>query len=732
MTTTPSHRRPAGSFLRLACALVAGAPLGSLAQTAAPAPGSPAAANTEAVRLSRFEVTTTQDKGYIANNTATGLKTNESLMKIPQSVTVVTRDLIDDIGATRTSDVLQFAGASQFYRGESIRLRGARTLNPYMDDAIDNVPYSDNVNIDSYEIIRGPAGVLYANASVGGVILKATKKPLPFARHQLNVSLRDWGQYRAEVDSTGPVGMLGDAKVSYRFVGAFQDGDAYFRNFEDQRRALHPTVQFDLNNTTLRLAFDYIDVTTGASQNFLLPNGEIYTGAGRDEQYQARGVMEGLEQQRGRIALLHRFSPNWEAKFGLTHIDFERKGSVLLPNDLNLATQTLGLRARRNYQRFDNWILNQDFLGNYELFGRDHQSALGFTLTDEITRGAFTNSTTFGVQRVAIANPQMDNLVVPSYESYAPVSTTGTWSNNRRSTYYYQHQLELIPDRLTLVAGATYAALKTDDVPAVEQRNAAGGTRIVSYEEWLHRYGVVVNFTKEIALYGLQSTTFAPQSNSNTRDAAGNLLDAQNGEGREIGIKTALFEGKLSATLAFFDMELTNVAVAAGAPSPITGQSYFIPVGVQKQKGWDATLAYAPVPEWQILVSLYDGDVTDQTGAVVNNTYKSLTSFFTRYEFLDGTLKGLSLGGGGSLTEGNIFTTLGNYVFPTGVASGPITFKELWNVNAFLAYRYNSHWTFRLNVENVLDEDLALGAQTTLLVDLAPPRTFQFSASYKF
>ena len=64
------------------------------------------------LELSKFEVTTTQDKGYVANNTVTGFKTNQALIKIPQSVTVVTRDLIEDIGATRTSDVLLYAGAS--------------------------------------------------------------------------------------------------------------------------------------------------------------------------------------------------------------------------------------------------------------------------------------------------------------------------------------------------------------------------------------------------------------------------------------------------------------------------------------------------------------------------------------------------------------------------------------------------------------------------------------------
>jgi outer membrane receptor protein involved in Fe transport len=231
-------------------------------------------ANEPVLSLSKFEITTTQDKGYVANNAATGFKTHQELIKIPQSVTVVTRDLIDDIGASKTSDVLQFAGASQFYRGESIRLRGARVLNSYMDDAIENVPYSDNVNIDSYEVIRGPAGVLYANAGLGGIVLKTTKKPLPYEQRKINFSFKDWGEYRSELDVTGPAGSLGDVKVGYRLAMAYQGGDNYLKNVTDKHLAVHPTLQFDLKNTTVRFAIDYVDLDNIAgAQNFVLPTG---------------------------------------------------------------------------------------------------------------------------------------------------------------------------------------------------------------------------------------------------------------------------------------------------------------------------------------------------------------------------------------------------------------------------------------------------------------------------
>ncbi len=727
--------RVPASFWRLGAALFATlVASASAAQTPAPASTSNAAvAKEEAIVISRFEVSTTQGKGYVATNSATGFKTNQELIKIPQSVTVVTRDLIDDIGATKTSDVLQFAGASQFYRGESIRLRGARTLNAYMDDAIENVPYSDNVNIDSYEVIRGPAGVLYANAGVAGVVLKSTKKPLPTVQRTLNFSLNDWGQYRGEFDFTGPAGEVGGAKISYRAVGAYQDGDAYFKNVDDRRFVIHPTVQIDFKNTTVRFAFDYADLTNIAgAQNFVLPNGKLYTGAGRDEGYYPKGIMEDHVQIRERFAILHRFSANWESKTSISHLKYEREGTNVLPNSLNLQTGVFNLSARRNYQRLENWVLNQDFLGNYKLGNIENQSAAGFTLTDEYVRAAFTPSAAFGIQSFPIANPQMDRVVVPSLESYGPSSATGSWTNNRRSTYYYQHQATLIPDRLILVGGLSAASLQINDVPAITARNTAGGTRTVSFDEELHRIGIVINATKEIAFFGLDSTTFAPQGNSNTRDINGVLLPAQVGKGKEFGIKTALFDGRLSATLSYFDMELTNVAILQGGTSPVTGLSYFVASGLQKQKGWDGTLAYSPFPEWQILVSAYKGTVKDQNGAKLNNTYDSLYSFFTRYDFSSGSLKGVSIGGGAAKTGGNYFTAQGNITYPVGVTPHPITLEAVWNATAFVSYRYNRNWSFRLNVENVLDKAFALGAQTPLFVDPSPPRTFKLSTSYKF
>jgi iron complex outermembrane receptor protein len=430
--------------------------------------------------------------------------------------------------------------------------------------------------------------------------------------------------------------------------------------------------------------------------------------------------------------VLHRISDNWEAKLSLTHIAYTRQGTNVLPNDLNLATQTFGLFARRNYQRYNNWILNQDFLGNYKIGSIDNQSAFGLTLTDEYNRAAFTNSAAFGVQRFNIANPQMDSVVVPTYDSYIPVSGTGSWTNNRRSTYYFQQQATIIPDRLILVGGVTSASLQINDVPAIATRSAAGGTRVVNYDEWLHRYGVVVNLTKDIALYALNSTTFSPQGNSNTRDINGVLLPAQNGKGTEFGAKTALMNGKLSLTVSYFDMDLTNVGVLSGVISPVTGITYFTPTGVQKQKGWDGALTFSPIPEWQIIVTGYSGTVKDQNGAIVNNTYKNLYSFFTRYDFRNGGLRGFSIGGGAARTGGNIFTSVGNYSAADGTRPASITLEAAWNASMFVGYKYNKNWDFRLNVINVTDKMYVASCAGITSCFYGDRRRVTASVSYKW
>jgi iron complex outermembrane recepter protein len=681
--------------------------------------------NDDRILLSPFEVSETKDKGYTSTNAATGFKTNESLMRIPQAVTLVTRDLIDDLGYTQSSDVLQFAGVSNFYRGESYALRGTRVGFTMVDEIPDQTPFADNAYVDSYTVLRGPASTLYLNAALSGTVLVSTKKPMPTPAYSITAKTDSNGMIRGEVDLTGPIGSIGDARFGYRLVAAMQGGDTFLKHEVDDRVAIHPTLQMAYKNTVVRLAFDWQEIDHAPNANGIVtPEGKLYTGAGRDEGYFVPGSMENHEQKKIRLTILQKLSDNWDVKISAQDWSYWRLGSTVFPSGgVNWPNQTMTFTARRNDRGDDFQTALLDVVGKYTFLGRNMQTALGAAYAQQIGEGWIRATSNFGSRVVSISNPQLETLVAPPGSAF-PRIAGGTRSTTYRANGYFQQTVDIIPDRLIAIAGLTYSKIKTNDVGNLFTLPPA---TVTVGDEYLHRLGLVFNITPEIALYAMESTTFAPTAN---RDFNRNLLPNQAGTGREIGVKTNLMDGRVSSTFSLFDLELSNQSVFAGVRPD--GSNYFAPIGTTIQRGWDFDVAVTPMPGLQFVGTAYDGTVEDQNGAVVANTYKRSLSFFGRYEFQNQRLKGLTVGGGAARISGRTVALAANYILPAGVPRPTVLYLDPGTlVNVFANYRIND-WTFRGSIENVLDEVYPLGAQAAYFVDISPPRTFTFSVSRRF
>jgi iron complex outermembrane receptor protein len=677
------------------------------------------------VLLSSFEVSSTKDRGYTSSNSATGFKTNETLLRIPQAVTVVTRDLIDDMGYADSSNILQFAGVSNFYAGEAMAMRGTRINNPYLDEMRDGTPYLDNVNIDSYTVLRGPAATLYLGASLGGTVLKTSKRPLNKAQHVLTARVNQNGAYRSEVDFTGPVAKIGDIAVAYRLVAAQQGGDQYFKNMSDDRTVVHPTLQLSTKNTVVRVAFDYQHLLhIPNANNFITPTGKLYTGAGRDEAYFVKGTMEDFYRRGVRFIAIQKLAENWDVKVAATRWWFSRLGSVVFPaGGVNWPNQTVTFTARRNDEKADFSVALLDINGKYQLGKIGMSTALGASYSDEIGKSRFWSSAAFGSKTVPIASPRLDLLTAPLTRDYIAPANPGSQGTTYRGDAYIQQSIELLPNRLTAVVGLTQSKIKSNRIANLATRPPA---TVTQGDELLYRFGVVLNLTKDMVVYGMESTNFSPSGN---RDVNLNLLPSIEGKGREAGIKTAFLDGRISSTLSFFNLALTNQSFFAGVRPD--GISYFAPIGSTTQKGFDFDLALSPVPGLQFVATYYNGKVRDQAGKKVANSYSGDLSLVGRYEFQGGSLKGLMLGAGFSRISGRL-VSLGAY--NTGVVGqSPLIEMEPGNLlNLFGTYRINSHWTLRGNIDNLLDEAYALGAQNAYFVDPSPPRTVSLSVIYRF
>lgn len=684
------------------------------------------ASKDDRVLMSNFEVTSTQGKGYTSSNAATGFKTNESLLKIPQAVTLVTRDLIDDIGAVDSSNILQFAGVSNFFAGESFAMRGTRIGYPLLDEMPDGVPYLDNVNLDSYTVMRGPAATLYLNASLGGTVLTTSKFPLSKAQYSVTGRSDQHGTYRTEVDATAPLPSLGDFKFSYRFVAAVQGGDSYFKNVVDHREVFHPSIQVTWKRTVVRLAYDYQHLEHVPNGNsFVTPSGKLYNGAGRDEAYYVKGTMESFHRRGVRLIVIQKLAENWDMKIAATRWWFSRYGVVVFPSGgVNFINQTMTFNSRKNDQKLDFSIAQIDVNGKYKIAGIVNQTAFGASYSDEegINRIIGFSSAVFPSRTVSFANPQLD-LITPPAMSQFTAANPGSRATTYRGNGYVQQTVDLLPDRLTLVAGFTRSKIKINNV--TNTRTGALGVTVNGIDT-LHRYGAVLNLAKDAVLYAMESTTFAP---TNARDINLNVLPSAQGKGQEVGFKTAFLDGRVSSTFSVFKLALTNQSFFAGVRPD--GISYNAPIGATTQKGFDFDLAYSPLPGLQFIGTFYNGKVRDQADAPVANSYSQQVSLVGRYEFQGDALKGLSLGAGFARISGRKLATGGAYV--SGVPGLVFVTPEPGDlVNLFASYRLNRHILLRVNVDNVLDEAYALGAQNAYFVDPSPPRTFSASVTYKF
>jgi iron complex outermembrane receptor protein len=261
---------------------------------------------------------------------------------------------------------------------------------------------------------------------------------------------------------------------------------------------------------------------------------------------------------------------------------------------------------------------------------------------------------------------------------------------------------------------------------------------------------VVFNITKEVALYAMESTTFSPPGG---RDVNLNLLPNVEGLGREFGIKTLLFDGRLSSTIAVFDINLTNQSFFAGVRPD--GISYLAPIGRVSQKGFDIDLAFSPIRGLQFVGAYYHGKVralredinylAGVDGDNVPNSYSGQYSLVGRYEFQQGSLKGFNVGAGFTSLIGRLLSS-GNYVggpalvpLGTNKATGAninktsvIKVETYHELNLFVSYKLNNNWTLRANIENALDEAYVLGAQAASFIDPSLPRTLSVSSTYKF
>jgi iron complex outermembrane recepter protein len=662
--------------------------------------------DSEVVALSAFTVSDTQGRGYVANDAVSGLKSRQMLIDIPQSIQVIPRDVIEDLGQfSSTIDTIKYAssGVIPFAYGEVVFQRGFRSGNPLIDGQLDAIVVADPVSYDSFEILKGPAAVLYGQrADLAGIIIKHTKKPLPVARHSLRAVVGEGGLYRGELDLTGPIGQLGNVPVSYRLIAAVQEFDGFQRVDFDNRRVVAGGLRFDLTgDTSLLVQADYFESENkGISNNFANAAGtRAYRGPGYRQGYKAAWSKVPYERLWLKTTLNHRFSDNWEMVSSLTGNWYER-GDREIRNRAapNFATGTLTQYFFGFDYEEDITALQTDVTGTYRLGGMRNQSSFGFSA--DRGRSYSTFWFVYTAPDTSIANPTTYGVPRPVFDA---TNRNNPNRGQRINTYgYYMHTLDVIEDRLSLVAGLSAAYMNTTG------RDLVTGTTTEQRQDGTpRRLGIVYKPFDGVSLFVNNSTAFRGQG-ATYRD--GRPFPAVEGEVTEAGVKTSLMGGRISTTLAVFELEVSNLPIPDFA-----NPGFSLPAGVQRNRGVELDIAVRPLPNWSVVGSFYRGNIKGVDGRRMPNSVNESYSLLTRYDFTDGTLRGANVGAS---------------LFHSGDRSGG-PWPSYTVHNLFAGYTWD-RWSLMVNVDNVADRFYSGGGWGAFYVDIAPPRTFKGTLTYRF
>lgn len=220
---------------------------------------------TETVSLSPFIVSTTGDEGYRAANTLAGTRMNSDLFLTPAAISVMTREFIEDIGASKTEDFLRYATIREIEVGSEannqwydapVKIRGfagATVTRDYFPWALS----SDTFNIERIDLNRGPNAVLYGVGSPGGVLNTSSKMaPLNGRKKSATLTFGSWNRKRSEIDLAMP---LMPDRLAMRVNTVLEDRDGW-RDFEffRQKGLAAAGTYAPFRNTVLRVGYERV------------------------------------------------------------------------------------------------------------------------------------------------------------------------------------------------------------------------------------------------------------------------------------------------------------------------------------------------------------------------------------------------------------------------------------------------------------------------------------------
>ncbi|MEG0341363.1 MAG: TonB-dependent siderophore receptor [Acinetobacter sp.] len=638
----------------------------------------------------------TENSGiYTPSTIATATRLVLKPRETPQTISVITRQEMDDFNLNSIDDVMRHTPGVSVVTYDSERTEYYSRGFAIQNFQYDGIPMrrdsaysagntlSNTAIYDRIEVLKGATGLLTGVGDPGATINLIRKKPTSEFQGSASVGVGSWNTYSGEIDLSGPLNDSGTIRA--RGVAAYQDKESELDHYERKTPVFYGIVETDLTDKTL--------LTVGADYQDSKPEGStwggipIYNTAGNFNKMPAsfnNGARWSNWEQYTRTifsTLEHKFDNDWVAKLQLNH-------------QINGYDAQLGAAAGGNPNPIDGsgvsmWAGNYKgetksnaadiyASGPFKLLGREHELVVGANISESTWKNNGYSAPNDYKTTVDQYYQWNGNVPEPDWQAGSH------WTNKEKTKQnglYVTSRLNLRDD-LKLILGGRVANYESEDIKE-------SGV-FVPY------IGTVYDLNDNYSLYASYSTIFSPQSN---RDVNGKTLDPQEGENYEVGLKGEFYDGRLNASLAYYQLKQDNFAQEIAGVTTPSGDAAFEAIQGVKTKGVELEVTGEIMPDWNLHAGFNHKVSKQQESKVSTLTPENEFTLYTSYK-VNQWVEGLTIGGGVRWQD----ETWGNVHNPQYTDPVKHTVSDYWLVDAMANYKLNDQLSFSFNVNNLLDE----------------------------